>query len=650
MTNIWGFLIQTIEVSIVAIILLFLKKLFQDKLSPRWQYGVWSVFLLSLLIPTGLFGFALFPSLRIFIEAIKTMIERLLQSSYTDIYLPIKNNIVFPFIVDIPRSITDFLFVIYVGGVLFWLIRYFIQYFHLKKLLLRYGEVPNEDVICQIDRIMKIYHFSPCQTIVFNGMPSAFVFGVLQPIFVLPSQELLDDKIILHELLHLKYRDSLHCVVWSCLRCLHWCNPFLQYVFNQINNDMESLCDQRVLERLEGEQRRDYGKILLAMTNEKYPHAFGTTSLSNGTQNIKKRIEAIVRFKKYPQGMTIVSLCICVLLAPLSLGYFRSYSLIGNPYDYNSFSYQISFASARIIEYRTMAGAIDTYAKGILSNDEQFLLSVLPQKYYPNYQNELRKRPDGVISNLPNYLYDVIHLEKINSHEYHAKLCFYNKNENIDIENNRVIAHYVMIPIQIIKERGWKVKQIGNVLSGDANYIETHMNSEIYEIPVYKVISLPCQSGRINIIMRNGYQVNSNDRTQMSSIHSFELRQQAQFKSGYQYIEVSYQNTQPSQVQEDIEYIYMSIKNLDHIDDNIEFESKDLSKNNTSGFSSNEESNMFVRMCSQIDKNLKLQHVSSYYDINKVNLPKAYALRIVIDGKEEIIKINVEDGEWYEAK
>ena len=94
----------------------------------------------------------------------------------------------------------------------------------------------------------------------------------------------------------------------------------------------------------------------------------------------------------------------------------------------------------------------------------------------------------------------------------------------------------------------------------------------------------------------------------------------------------------------------MSIKNLDHIDDNIEFESKDLSKNNTSGFSSNEESNMFVRMCSQIDKNLKLQHVSSYYDINKVNLPKAYALRIVIDGKEEIIKINVEDGEWYEAK
>ena len=40
MTNIWGFLIQTLSVSVVAIILLFVKWLLNDKLSPRWQYGV----------------------------------------------------------------------------------------------------------------------------------------------------------------------------------------------------------------------------------------------------------------------------------------------------------------------------------------------------------------------------------------------------------------------------------------------------------------------------------------------------------------------------------------------------------------------------------------------------------------------------------
>ena len=41
MYNIWGFLLQTMAVSIVAVIILLLKKIFEDKLSPRWQYLVW---------------------------------------------------------------------------------------------------------------------------------------------------------------------------------------------------------------------------------------------------------------------------------------------------------------------------------------------------------------------------------------------------------------------------------------------------------------------------------------------------------------------------------------------------------------------------------------------------------------------------------
>lgn len=95
MISIWGFLIQTIEVSLIAIVLLILKRLFQDKLSPRWQYGVWIILLFSLLIPAGLLAYTLFLSLRFFIEAIKTIVEKMYQSSYTDIYLPIQNYVFF---------------------------------------------------------------------------------------------------------------------------------------------------------------------------------------------------------------------------------------------------------------------------------------------------------------------------------------------------------------------------------------------------------------------------------------------------------------------------------------------------------------------------------------------------------------------------
>ena len=61
-----------------------------------------------------------------------------------------------------------------------------------------------------------------------------------------------DEKVLLHELLHLKYHDAAWGLVICLFRCLHWCNPLLWYCADRAGNDLESLCDQRVLERLEG--------------------------------------------------------------------------------------------------------------------------------------------------------------------------------------------------------------------------------------------------------------------------------------------------------------------------------------------------------------------------------------------------------------
>ena len=47
MGNIWGILLQTVTVSLTAGLLLLLKGLMADKLSPRWQYGVWPSLVIS---------------------------------------------------------------------------------------------------------------------------------------------------------------------------------------------------------------------------------------------------------------------------------------------------------------------------------------------------------------------------------------------------------------------------------------------------------------------------------------------------------------------------------------------------------------------------------------------------------------------------
>ena len=53
MTGIWGFILQTLYVSLVGGLLLLVKSILRDKLTPRWQYGVWSVLALRILVPVG---------------------------------------------------------------------------------------------------------------------------------------------------------------------------------------------------------------------------------------------------------------------------------------------------------------------------------------------------------------------------------------------------------------------------------------------------------------------------------------------------------------------------------------------------------------------------------------------------------------------
>ena len=50
MTDIWSFLLQTLTASGVAALLLIVKAMFRDKLSPRWQFAIWGVLAAVLLL------------------------------------------------------------------------------------------------------------------------------------------------------------------------------------------------------------------------------------------------------------------------------------------------------------------------------------------------------------------------------------------------------------------------------------------------------------------------------------------------------------------------------------------------------------------------------------------------------------------------
>lgn len=375
MENIWSFLLQTITVSITAAVLLIAKRLFLDKLSPRWQYGVWAILAARLLLPAGLLGRTLFPGLNVVLEAAKTGVESRLASALTSPYGVTEVLSPVPLVRLVPPgSITDVLFDLYAAGVVVTLLWFFLSYLALRMRVTR-GSTPSPDTLEQIHRVADQYGLKvPKRVTVLSEVESAFVCGPLSPVLVLPERAV-DDKVILHELLHLKYGDLWAGVGMCVLRCLHWCNPFLWYCWDRAQNDSEALCDQRVLERLEGEERREYGVILLSMADDKYARSPGTTSMANGGKNIKARISSIARFKRYPQGVGLGSACVAAVLAVACLA--GTVGAVELP-DQNA-SGSLELAQARLNRATTPAGALDSYVKALLADSPAYLVMAAPE-------------------------------------------------------------------------------------------------------------------------------------------------------------------------------------------------------------------------------------------------------------------------------
>lgn len=469
MVNIWEFILQSISVSLVAGLILIMKAIFKDKLSARWQYGIWILLVLRIFIPVRADKPVILP-ISIYLEMLKSYVEGGLSSAYTSHLTATEPTGVIPSITSAPQSITDILFVIYAAGIVVFLCYYLISYIKLRFIIKKGNRISLENK-GELQSILSENKIKRIKVVSVEGINSAFICGILSPVLVLPYGRETDEKVLLHEIMHLKRFDLLQNIFWCVLRCLHWCNPFMHYVFNIIGNDMEMLCDQKVLEKLQGEERREYGVLLLNEVNKKYARMPGTTSVSNGGKNISKRIEAIVRFKKYPKGMSLVSVCIAILLSVPCLFVSAGISADNNIYFPNTdYEYQKALVHSRINRCTTVAGAIDTYAKALMDNSGIMLLTVSPTEKH-----------EEIIKNLHDYYktnekidiiipeggrpFTVFNLIKTDENKYSAVLIFStdeeDENEGADNEYH-IYGDTLLVPIEIFKEtNSWVVRETG---------------------------------------------------------------------------------------------------------------------------------------------------------------------------------------------
>ncbi len=484
MTNLWSFLLQTLSVTLAGVLVLTVKALLKDKLTPRWQYFVWSMLALRLLLPVPTRGNYVLLPLPVWVETCKNWVEGKLSSAYLSFYQAVDVTAPIPWLKGLPVSVTDWLFFLYVLGVVLILVRYLISYGWLRGLLRR-GVPASKEILARVASVGERYGLTPCGVVVLDNLPSPMVCGVFRPVLALPRGEAPDDHVILHELLHVKHWDALQNVFWCVCRALHWCNPAVQFLLNRVGNDLESLCDQRVLERLEGEARRSYGVSLLAMANDRYSRAPGTTCVSNGGKNIARRIESIVRFRSYPKGMALASFCVTVLLLGACL-----IGTVGPELAYTSSSLgtvEERIATGRLTRCTTVAGALDTYAKGIIKGNDMYLMMASPLEQRNVLEDRIREngqvfyfapgkeevmvysvlnpynapaegRKQAVEYSLSQEEYYVYNLDKQVDGSYHAFLAFLTTQHS---ESTGIGQDVLGYPVKVYWENGYVVEPTG---------------------------------------------------------------------------------------------------------------------------------------------------------------------------------------------
>ena len=401
-------------------------------------------------------------------ETLKSAVELGLGSAYSGAFEPIRLRHVLPWIDAAPASATDWLFIAYAAGVLLTLAWYALRYARLRSLLRR-GSAAGAEAQAAVAAAAGKYGLQPCLAVAVPGLKTAFVCGVFRPVLAVPAEGAPDEKVILHELLHLKHRDALQNVFWCFLRALHWCDPFMQYVFDRVGNDMESLCDQRVLERLEGEERREYGGILLEMASRAYARAPGTSSISNGAKNIARRIEAIARFKLYPRGMALIAACTAVTLcAALLTGAAADHSDRRLQAPRNEGELVAALSASRLNRCTTLAGALDTYAKALLCGRGVYFAMSTPLSEQERWFQEMREYGASPYSLDHSGTEPFRSVENANDTE---NVIYFNLRETGDgryqccirlvysgwLTDGERRERYVLIPVEVWREDGFYV-------------------------------------------------------------------------------------------------------------------------------------------------------------------------------------------------
>lgn len=383
----------SISGTLVFFTLLILKPLYKNRLSRTWQYYIWLIVIARMLIPftpeTTLIGSAFQHLDNISIQNIQTAPSANdTESDFThdNNYSTSDTKLNEPMqpIDNTPPLAIQFIFLkVYENLWMIWAAISFallIRKITMYQSFIRFVKAGREEVsdikILNIlaDTGEKIGVKKPIELFTNPLISSPMLLGFFRPYIILPSIGLSSTElayIMRHELTHYKHLDMFYKWLVQIAVCVHWFNPFAYLLAKEINKCCELSCDEAIIKTMDKGEKKAYGDTLLNAISitGKYKNSLASVTLSESTELLKERLDAIMRFKK-PSKIIITVTVILTMFFTLGASFTGIYTAAAdNPknVEETQFPQSTAIKPSLTLDIRSAAVDLQTATDGKIS-------------------------------------------------------------------------------------------------------------------------------------------------------------------------------------------------------------------------------------------------------------------------------------------
>ena len=152
---------------------------------------------------------------------------------------------------------------------------------------------------------------------------TAFILGFIRPRIYIPMglSQMVRKHILAHERTHLEKGDHWFKMIGFIALALHWFNPLVWIAYILLCKDIEMACDERVVQFMELQERKEYSAALLNCSTNKVH--FAACPVAFGEVSVKHRIKSVLKYKKPSFWISLLGVvailfvAVCLVTSPV---------------------------------------------------------------------------------------------------------------------------------------------------------------------------------------------------------------------------------------------------------------------------------------------------------------------------------------------